>query len=425
MFKNSPPGLIVICLIAGSFLSSCSNQAAETEKTAAHNQKAAKTDYVDVVKVQKLELKRQLEIPGELRAFQNVAIEAKVEGYVSWIGVDRGSKLKKNDKMLTIFCPELEERVKENEAKYSTALAELRKGENGLTSTKSKLEEAKARFDADSLTLDRLRQTQAKMAGSVAQNDIDVQTKTAESDQARIDSMNAEVKSGIALVSADQANVEAAKKVLDAVRALISYLTISAPFDGVITERNVHVGSMVGFSESKESALVRIQQRDTLRLVVALPEDSVAGLKEGQVVAFNVPAFLGEQFHGTIARPAYALDEETRTMPVELNVKNNDYRLEPGMFATVYWPVSRPTKTLFVPETAVATDLKGTFVNIVDNDTAKRVSVRKGQPMGGLVEIVGNIKEGDEVALTASNELDHGTHLAAKLVSPDQASKQN
>ncbi|MGQ7355381.1 efflux RND transporter periplasmic adaptor subunit, partial [Streptococcus suis] len=91
-----------------------------------------------------------------------------------------------------------------------------------------------------------------------------------------------------------------------------------APFDGVITERNVHQGSIVAVDANRhDEPLVRIQEKDILRLVVAVPEDCVAGLKDGQVLNFTVPAFLGKQFHGTVARLGYALDIKTRTMPVE------------------------------------------------------------------------------------------------------------
>jgi len=377
---------------------------------------AVKDATVSVVRVAELQLKKNLEIPGELRAFQNVAVEAKEEGYISWMGVDRGSRVKRGDKILTIFCPELQEHEKEVEAKHSSAISSLRKSQAALESTKAQLQEANARLDADTLTLDRLKQTVEKMPGSVAQNDIDVQNKTVESDKARVESMTSEVKSSVAVVASDVSNVTASMNVVNSVKSLQAYLTIRAPFDGVITERNVHVGSMVGPQDNKEEPLVRIQQRNTLRLVVAVPEDSVAGMREGQQVAFRVPAFLGEDFHGVVARPAYAIDTNTRTMPVELNVDNASNRLQPGMFATVQWPVSRPVKSLFVPATAVGSDLRGTFVSLVRDDVVQRRFVQKGQPMGDLVEIVGAVHEGDEVALNANDELKDGSHLAAKIV---------
>ena len=168
---------------------------------------------------------------------------------------------------------------------------------------------------------------------------------------------------------------------------------------------------------------MRIQQKDILRLVVAVPEDCVAGLKDGQVLPFSVPAFLGKVFHGTVARLGYALDVKTRTMPVELSVINKDGALEPGMFASVDWTVSRPYKTLFVPSPAVTSDLKGTFVIAVDDGVCRRVDVTRGQSMGDQVEIVGNIKSGDLVALKATDELKTGNKVETRMATEKDMQK--
>jgi RND family efflux transporter MFP subunit len=405
-------------------LSACGNTDPKSEpaipaSTASSNESSvvgSSRQEVHAVKVKAMRLNHRMEIPGELRAFQSVPVEAKVQGYVSAIYVDRATRLKTGDKILTIFCPELDEHLKEEEAKSSSALSELRKSQSAFESTKSKLLEGKARLDADLLTLDRLKETAAKMPGSVAINDIDVQSKTVESDKARVQSMQSEVAAASSLIESNQSNVVAAKNVEKSVKALQAYLVIKAPFDGVITERNVHVGSMVGPQENS-LPLVVFRQVNILRLVVAMPESSVSGLKLGARIPFSVPAYPGASFYGTMTRPACAIDTATRTMPVELDVSNSDGKLEPGMFATVHWQISRPCDTLFVPSSAVATDLKGTFVNLIDGETCKRVAVEKGQPMDDQIEIIGELKAGDRVALRASDELKDGTKVSTKMVS--------
>jgi multidrug efflux pump subunit AcrA (membrane-fusion protein) len=107
-------------------------------------------------------------------------------------------------------------------------------------------------------------------------------------------------------------------------------------------------------------------------------------------------------------------------MPVEMDVPNSDGALEPGMFATVHWNVTRPYDTLFVPESAVTTDLKGTFVVRVSDNVSERVPVTRGQQMGKLVEIVGNLNAGDSIALKATDELKTGLHVVAMQASKDQ-----
>jgi len=228
---------------------------------------------------------------------------------------------------------------------------------------------------------------------------VDIQEKAFESDQARVESVKQEIMGAKNLVLAESHNVQAARQVLNSVKDMTGYLTIRAPFDGVVTERNVHDGSIVAIATGRDAPpLVRVQEKDHLRLVVAVPEDSVSGTKIGQQIEFSVPAFIGKQFYGRIARPGHALDSATRTMPVELDVPNANGELEPGMFATVHWLVSRPYKTLFVPASAVDSDLNGTYVIRVKDNVSERIEVQKGLTMGDQVEASGKINAGDFIA---------------------------
>jgi membrane fusion protein (multidrug efflux system) len=380
-----------------------------------HASKALPT--VPTIAIKKEKLEKELRLPGELVAYQNVPIHAKVEGFVKWIGVDRGSIVKKGQKMITVFCPELDEKEKEGAAKLAAAESSFRRAQAGEDSVKSMLVEAKARLDADQLTYQRL-QAAAQTPGAVAQNEVDIQAKSVESDKARVDSIVQEVSGAHNLVVSEGHNVRASQQVLASLKDMTNYLTLTAPFDGVITERNVHEGSIVAVDSGRTAEpMVRIQQKDVLRLVVAVPEDSVSGTKLGEKIAFTVPAFVGKTFYGVVARPAYALDNATRTMPVELSVNNSSGDLEPGMFATVSWQVTRPYETLFVPSTAVESDLKGTFVIRVKDNTSERVEIQRGLSMGDQVEVNGTLQAGDMVALKATDELKTGTHLIAKVAS--------
>jgi multidrug efflux pump subunit AcrA (membrane-fusion protein) len=395
------------------------------------------------VAVKRMKLDVQLQLPGELKAFQDVPIHAKVEGYISWIGVDRGSMVKKGQEMIKIFCPELNERSKEADAKVTAAEASFRQAQQSLNAEISKELEAQSKLEADSLTYKRL-QIADQTPGAIAKNEVDLAMQAVASDKARVAAALASIEAAKALVATERSNVIAAQNVRQSVEDMVSYLTITAPFDGVITERNVHKGSIVAVSATREMSdlpLVRIRQTCVLRLVVAVPEDFVSGVSMGMKIPFTVPAYLGETFYGYVARPAYSLERNTRTMPVELNAFNaNDAqqlnealqltselkqvnpfnaggRLEPGMFATVYWTATRPYNTLFVPSTAVTSDLKGTFVVTIKNDIAERLPVSRGQTMSNWVEVVGNLKEGDTVALEATDEIKTGTHVVAESAS--------
>lgn len=384
------------------------------------NANAKVDDRLLVVKAQLKDLKNQIDVPGELRAYQDVPIHAKVEGFVSWIGVDRGSWVKKGQKMITISCPELIEKIDEANAKLSAAQAVVTRAEASLENVRAKLLEDKAKLESDEQTYTRLQEA-AKTPGAVAQNDVDVAQKTVEGDRGRMEATKAAISAAVAVVRAEEKNVAASERVFKSLRAMQAYLTIVAPFDGVISSRNVHEGSIVAVGSSRESEpLVRIQQVSQLRLVAAIPEDAVGILHEGDKVKFTVAAFPGREFYGKVARPAFSLDTATRTMPVELAINNTPRVLDPGMYCNVEWVVSRPYKTIFLPTSAVGTDLVGSFVNKVENGVIKRVPVSKGDQMDEMVEVTGNLSDGDLVALKATNERKDGSEVKIQIASTEQ-----
>ena len=134
-------------------------------------------------------------------------------------------------------------------------------------------------------------------------------------------------------------------------------------------------------------------------------------------MAFTVPAYPGEAFAGVVSLSAHDLDPKTRTMPVELEVRNTDLRLAPGMYPEVSWPVKRPQPSLLVPPTSVVTTTERTFVIRVKDGAAEWVNVGRGARIGDLVEVFGPLKSGDEIVRRGSDEIREGTKLQ---VSPPQ-----
>ena len=145
-----------------------------------------------------------------------------------------------------------------------------------------------------------------------------------------------QVEAAQALVHSREQAKLAAEASVNAEKEMQSYLRITAPFDGVVTERLVHPGALVG--PGADPVLLTIQQISRLRLVVAVPEEYVGGIVEGAKVAFQVPAYPERTYSGTLARISHALDKGTRTMAVELDVENRDGSLAPGMYPSVKWP---------------------------------------------------------------------------------------
>jgi membrane fusion protein, multidrug efflux system len=341
---------------------------------------------VIVTKVVARPLDRPLMLPGDLIAFQDVEIRARVAGFVDAVNVDRGSMVRRGQLLVRIVAPELGAQRTEADARIQSA--------------RSARVEAEARLASDDATFQRLK-TASATPGVVAGNDVEVAQRTVEGDRARVEQ----------LMQNEVAAVNAAKSVSD----FESYLRVMAPFDGVITQRDVHVGSLVG---PTADPMLRIQQISKLRLVVDVPETAVGSIERGALIEFTVPAYPGETFNGRVARLGHALDPKTRTMPVELDVANAMGRLAPGMFAQVSWSMRRGRASLFVPASAIATTTERTFVVRVQNNRAEWVDVKRGQAMEQLVEVFGPLKEGDVVALRGTDEIRQGSPVVPKTAPP-------
>ena len=191
----------------------------------------------------------------------------------------------------------------------------------------------------------------AKTPGAIAGNEVIQAQKQVDAAQATVE--------------AKQRASQAAQSAFEAQKELAAYLKITAPFDGMVTERWQHPGALVG--PGNDSPLLTIQQVSHLRLMVPVPEESLGATKLGVKIEFHVPAFPDRAYNGTIARIAHALDMKTRTMPVELDVLNRDGCLAPGMYPNVNWPVTRGSGSVAVPKTSVVTTTERTFV-IRDRD---------------------------------------------------------
>lgn len=345
---------------------------------------SAQTPTIDVMPVVARALEKKIELPGEISAYQDVAIYPRVQGFVDWIGVDRGSQVKRGQLLAWLDAPEL--------------IAQQRGAQAKIGSAESRLTEAKAKLAAGESTYQKLK-TASMTPGVVAGNDVVLAQKTVEAARAEVRSLQEEEKGAR----------DAAQSVSD----IASYLKITAPFDGMITERNVHTGSLVGTSGSLP--MLRIQSLSRLRLTVAVPEKDLSGILSGEKVDFTVPAFPTQIFHGTIRRISHSLDVKTRTMPVELDVPNGSGKLAPGMYAEVRWPLKREHSSLFVPSSALVTTTERSFVVRIRNGMTEWVDVKQGEAAGDWIEVFGKLHAGDEVAVHGTDELRPGTQVTVQV----------
>jgi len=311
-------------------------------------------------------------------------------------------------------APELLSRTAEAQARVGGAKDQRLEMEARVRSVREQRAEAAAKLAADEGTYRRLKAASAT-PGVVAENDVDIARQNVEADKAHIRLLEENEKAAQAVVQSQSENEKAAVSSARSVRDIESYLSIRAPFDGIITERNVNTGSLAGPSSGGSAApMLRLQQISKLRLVIAVPEADVAGITHGDRINFTVPAYPSETFSGVLARISHMLDEKTRTMPVEVDVINDSARLAPGMFPEVVWPARRLRPSLFVPPSAVAVNTERTFVVRIRNGTVEWVDVKRGVSMGDLVEVFGDLAENDVVATRGTDELRAGTKVNVK-----------
>ena len=337
----------------------------------------------DLATVVAKQISRDIDLPGEIAPFLSVSLHARVAGYVDRILVDRGSVVKQGDLLAELTAPEIAAHISEAQSKVLAADADRLQAEAQLAAAQS--------------TYDRMK-TASQTPGAIAGNELLQAEKQVDAAKALLNS-----------------RLQASRAAEAAVRALSdmeAYLKITAPFDGVVTDRLVHPGALVG--PGADPVLLILQQVSHLRLVAAVPEEVVGGIVRGAKVNFSVPAQPERTYSGTVARIAQVLDPKTRTMAVELDVFNQDGSLAPGMYPTVKWPVRRSRPALFVPKTSVVTTTERTFVVRNQNGRAQWVDVRKGAAEGDLIEVLGDLKSGEMVVRRATDEIRDGAPLAAR-----------
>jgi membrane fusion protein, multidrug efflux system len=370
---------IVIFALAG-----CSNS---TAQNGGPPSTASLSQAVIVARVDSHKLDTMLFLPAQITPYESVDVYPKVTGFLDTISVDRGSRVHAGEIIVRLSAPEL--------------LAQRAQAEAAVQSAEAQLSAAQAKFAADHGTYLHLAAA-SKTPGVVAGNDLLVADQTAAADRAQ--------------VQAASKTVQAARDNLRGVTQLESYLEIRAPFDGIVTQRNLHPGALAGPASGQAGAqpIVQIETINRLRVVVPVPEAYVAGVQAGKAVTFNVPAYPGRSFRAPIARISQDINQKTRTMQVELDFHNANGEITPGTFANAEWPIQRPYPTLFVPSTAVTTNLQRTFVIRVRDGKAEWVDVTTGFSTNGETEVFGDLRPGDVVVRTASDSIGNGSSVSVQ-----------
>ena len=373
---------LAIAICAALLLAGCDSG----NKNASSSNSAAPAPTVKLASVETAEVHTTVSLPAQALAFESVDVFPKVTGFIESISVDRGSHVRRGEVIAQLSAPELVAQRSQAEARVQAA--------------ESQLAQAQAKLASDQGTYSHLAAA-AKTPGVVAGNDLAIAEQTAAADRAGVE--------------AATNNVRAAKENLRSVSTLQDYLQVRAPFDGVVTQRNLHPGALVGpASGAGSQPLVHVETLDRLRVVVPVPEAYAGGVSSGQPVAFSVTGQPGHMFRAPVARISHDLSQNTRSMAVELDLRNADATVTPGAFVTVQWPVQRRSATMMVPASAVTTDLQRTFVIRVRDGKAEWVDVTTGLSANGKIEVFGNLQQGDKVVETATDAIRSGSAVTAQ-----------
>ena len=339
-----------------------------TAGTAISGAPAADTAQVFLLKTDTL--KKVVELPGELIPYLQTDLFAKVQGYVQAMKVDIGDRVRKGQTLAIIDAPEVNTQ---------------------FTQSMAAQQAAKARLTASTDNYSRLyRASQSSSPGIVAPVDLE-------------NSRNQ--------MMADSASYEALRQQSKAYKEVSGYLYITAPFDGVITARKADPGALV----NANAMLLTVQDNNTLRLRVAVPEIYVSAAGSNKNLSFSVDAYPEQRFTGVLARKTETIDPGTRTELWEFGVNNARHLLKAGTFVYAKIALGRSTPSFVLPPSAIATTLERKFVIRVKNGKTEYVDIRQGMTTDAGIEVFGDLVIGDTLVTKATDERKPGTQAYWKV----------
>ena len=330
--------------------------------------------------------------PGTTEAFEQANIYARATGYVAHREVDIGSRVTAGQLLVEITAPELDHQIAQ--------------AEGTLAQMQATLQQAKANRDLAQVTWDRDSPLVQKGWVTPQQGDTDRLTLQARD----------------AAVAIAEANITAQNAQLRVLHQQKIYQSVVAPFDGVITLRNIDVGSLVQADATSGTILFTLMQSDVMRIQLYVPQDEAFGIAPGTAAVVRVPEIPSRDFPGTVTRIADALQPGTRTLLTEIDVPNPDHALSPGVYCTVELKIPRKTPSLIVPSGAIIFNGDGISVAVVEGGIARIRPVTVVRDFGKTVEVSAGVKDGDQVILNPPIDLVDGRKVQIRPGPPTQLS---
>lgn len=358
-------------------VSGCSRSASSTPPAKAADEPAKPTS-VTLVQPVKKDMIHKIEQPGEIQAFEQTPIYPKVTGYIAKVLKDIDDPVKEGEALAELSVPEMEVELRQKEALVEQADAELTLAREMVGVADAELARSKGQFE---------RLTKVGKSGVIDKENVDEAQYAFESSKAKRGIADAEVK-------VKQARLSVAKANRDQLQELLKYTTVRAPYTGVVVQRHVDTGHLVQPPQgARRDPLFVVARKDPVRIFVDVPEADALDVRNNARAVVRIEAIPGHEFPGTVARSAWGLDARARTLRTEIDLKNPDGKLRPGMYAQAAILVVHP-QVFAVPSAAVATagDLRLCFR--ADNGKAVRLPVKVGVTDQGFTQLLMKEKAG-------------------------------
>ena len=398
----------------------------ERSSRAAATAQAATRDLpvVNVVTPGRSGATADLELPGNTEAINVARIYARASGYIRDRRVDIGARVRAGQVLAVIEAPEIDGQLaqsvanlEQSKAALVQAKANLEQARAGVVQARAGVVQAQANQEIAATT--NTRWTTLVNRGVLPKQAGDERRSAFAARQAETQAALANERTTIAMVSSREADVRAAQAAINAQAANVERLTrlqsferVTAPFDGVITERKVERGDLVAADAGGDRNLFSVAQAKVLRIQINVPQTYAMDLKPGQTAQVSLRERPGQQYEGKVARTAEALDPASRTLLAEIQLDNSKGELFPGMYAQVKFEVKRSAPTILVPGNAVVANAQGTrVVTVSDRNLVRYVDVQLGRDMGTEVEVLVGLTGSERLVTNPADTLSNGQEV--------------
>jgi RND family efflux transporter MFP subunit len=373
-----------------------------SDEASANAEAAPEAPSVSVAIAQQGFIATQLTVAGVFQPYQEIDVHGKVSGYIRHIYVDIGDKVRQGQTLAVLEVPELQ-------AEVAGAQAGINQSQQNITRLQSQVASEQANYAAVHANYVRLKQASDQQPGLVAAQELDDALAKDRAAAAQIDA----AKSAVAAAQG-QLGVSRADNLR--VTSMEQYATITAPYTGVITMRYADTGALIpaGTAEGLNQAVVRLAQSDLLRLRMPVPEQDVPEVHISSVVRVHVQA-TGQDFPGTVVRFTRDVSNATRTMLTEVDVKNPDLTLTPGMYADVTFNLQEKQNALIIPAASVIQGDQPSVLLVDNTNHVQRRPVVLGIAGSNRQEVTSGLQPGDRVIIGGISTLQPGEKVTPQL----------